>query len=99
MQEIDFGCRTEFILATLLKYSIELSSTCFMSRPLGFALISVLVIPTIIAALIGCGDTQNRRAISESRDALTNHAKPATAEEATEQRVKARFVNLQAAPS
>ena len=61
-------------------------------------LISNFFIPTIITALIGCGDVQNRRAASESRAKLTNHSEvPASA--AIGQQVKARFVNLQAAPN
>src|SRR5712675_1578732 len=69
-----------------------------MSRPIGFTLISILVIPTIVAALIGCGDTQYRRAAFESAAKLHNHSEvPASV--ATGQTVKARFVNLQAAPN
>jgi uncharacterized coiled-coil protein SlyX len=69
-----------------------------MSRPIGFTLISILIIPTIIAALFGCGDTQYRRAASELAPKLHNHAE-VPASEATGQPVKARFVNLQAAPN
>src|SRR5258705_6976506 len=74
------------------------SSTCSMSRPIGFTLISILVIPTIIAALIGCGDSQYRRAASELAVKLHNHSE-VPASEATGQPVKARFANLQAAPN
>jgi hypothetical protein len=67
-----------------------------MSRPIGLTSISILAIPTIIAALIGCGDVQNRRAVSESAAGLTSRSQVKESAEIGQQ-VKARFVGLQSA--
>jgi uncharacterized coiled-coil protein SlyX len=69
-----------------------------MSRPIRFTLVSILVVAASIAALIGCGDIQNRRAASELAVQVHNHAEvPASAAKRTAG--EARFVALQAAPN
>src|SRR5262245_8866312 len=65
-----------------------------LSRPIRFTLISVIATSTIIAAMIGCGDMQNRRAASDSMAKQSGYAEvPATA--ADKQPAKARFANFQ----
>lgn len=68
-----------------------------MSRSIAFNLISIFAIPTIIATLTGCGDTQSHRAASDLNVKLHSHVElPASS--APAQPAKAKLVNFQAAP-